>query len=266
MLSSLWTLSLQRNKRICYLCQLLVVKQVWTRCFLRPIISTVCFYKGISSCTLAVSRHVSFSRNTEGFGQFFCWGGGPPPHPALETWEFSTKPHADCSYGWLWEECVVSSLSLTIERVRKSALQVLETRTYACCKEWWRFQTYSKFSLSLLTLCVDHLVFNLTLVECSLWTSFKLKTNVIDGEIDEFWSLCYWSWSVYLAFCCCYESMQRIFWNYWYTQAVGLCGHQQNFAMKELVSCWTVFSSVLFINFIVIQVFEYTVLVPRTSL
>lgn len=106
----------------------------------------------LRSCCQPPYCSLSFSWNTKGFGQLFWWGGGPLRHTPLKTWELSTKPCANCIYGWLWEQCVVSSLPLTIEHVRKSTVQVLEARTYACGKEWWRFQT-SKFSLSLLTLC-----------------------------------------------------------------------------------------------------------------
>lgn len=88
--------------------QLLVIKWIWTRCFIKLIIYTVFFYKDMSPESFIFAILLSatiWSLNlpwkTKGFGQDFF---------SLWNFQFSTKPHADWIYGWLEKWYAISSL------------------------------------------------------------------------------------------------------------------------------------------------------------
>lgn len=116
--SSLWTLSLQRNKWTGYFLQLLVIEWIWTRCFIKVVIYTVFFYKDMSPESLifaillsATIGSLNLPWKTKGFGQLFFFF-------SLWNVQFSTKPHADWIYGWLEKWCAISSLEYrAIQRV-----------------------------------------------------------------------------------------------------------------------------------------------------
>lgn len=127
-------------------------KMVWTRYFIRLI---VYFHKDIIAvllifCTLAISHHMLpgfFLKHNEIIKQGFFCGGRRTSYNPLKICCFQQNLHLICIYVWLWENDAISSFSLTIEHLMKSPDQVL--RTYSGCKEWWRFQIVSKFSVIL---------------------------------------------------------------------------------------------------------------------
>lgn len=119
-------------------------------------------------------------------------------------------------------------------------------------------------------MCVDYLFLYLTSVECSLWASLKLAANIISGEADvPFWVPISLLLKLLSLFCMLllWINAKNVLYLLLYSISVFLWLSAKFCTERTFFLIFFFCFLFVFLKFfLVIKAFEYTVLVPRTSL